>query len=245
VRCVLGRYERRAYHDSDVVLVNYDSVRRLFDEKWGPRAVRKIPYTSDSAFSPEVPGGVPPAIEALEPREAPLIVSVSRHDPRKGVDRLLHALADLKKAGVPFRAALVSGGPLLEKHRRLAFRLGLGSESVMTGWVPSPQPYLRQASIFVLPSLQEGSGSLSLLEALSEGLPAVVSCVDGIPEDVRHGESALFAEPGDSGGLAKALRRLLGDAHLREKLSGGARRAFEGRFSAEGFTRALAEVYGS
>ncbi len=173
VRAAGGRSEGRAYRGSDVVLVNYESVRRLFEERWGSRLeVRKIPYTIESAFlAADRRSPVPREIETLEPREAPLIVCVSRHDPRKGIDRLLHALAAVKESGFPFRAVLVGGGPLIEPNRRLASRLGLGGETVMTGWVASPQPYLQRADIFVLPSIQEGSGSISLLEALKEGLP--------------------------------------------------------------------------
>ena len=66
----------------------------------------------------------------------------------------------------------------------MAEQLRLGDRVVIEGWVPDPRPYLREAGIYVLPSLQEGSGSVSLIEALQAGVAVVASNIDGIPEDV-------------------------------------------------------------
>jgi glycosyltransferase involved in cell wall biosynthesis len=109
--------------------------------------------------------------------------------------------------------------------------------------VPDPYPYLERADVFVLPSRSEQSGSLALLEALQAGCAVVASRVDGIPEDVANGGSALLVEPGDAGALAGALARLLGDPDLRRRLAAGARRRFEERFSASAFAAALGKVY--
>jgi glycogen(starch) synthase len=55
------------------------------------------------------------------------------------------------------------------------------------------------------------------------GLPVVASDVGGIPEVVRHGETGLLVPPGDADCLAEALDRLVGDPHLRARLSAAAR----------------------
>ncbi|MBI3105509.1 MAG: glycosyltransferase family 4 protein, partial [Candidatus Rokubacteria bacterium] len=121
--------------------------------------------------------------------------------------------------------------------------LGLGAETAIEGFVPDPYPYLQHADVFALPSLEEGSGSLSLLEALQAGVAVVASGVDGIPEDVTDGDSALLVRPGDAGGLAAALERVLADAGLRARLARRARDTFEARFSAGAFAAALGEIY--
>jgi glycosyltransferase involved in cell wall biosynthesis len=186
---------------------------------------------------------VPSEIAALHPADAPLIISVSRHDPRRGMPVLLRALAQLRDAGVRFRACLISGGEYLDANRRLADQLRLGGEVRMTGWVSDPFDYLQHADVFVLPSLQEGSGSLALLEALQAGVAVVASNLDGIPEDVTDGESALLVEPGNVAALSGALRRVVTDAELRGRLRLRARATFEARFSAAALTSALREVY--
>ena len=245
---VLRRYERAVYTQPRMVLVNYESVRRNFFSQYGSGAeVRRIAYASEAAFRHEGEReqaiAALPAITALRPTDAPLIVSVSRHDPRKGLDVLLRALADLRGQGIRFRACLVSGGNLIATHRRLADELWLGDQLAITDWVPDAYPYLQHADIFVLPSLQEGSGSLSLLEALQAGVAVVASNLDGIPEDVTDGESALLVEPGNVTALSEALRLVVTDPALRERLRRRARAIFAARFSATTFSNALHDIY--
>jgi glycosyltransferase involved in cell wall biosynthesis len=238
----VARHERRAYRESRLVLLNYESVRRLFLAEHGAGAeTRKTPYSAEAAFFAE--GAPEPQHPPRTREDAPLIVSVSRHDPRKGLDVLIRALAALKRDGVRFRACLVSGGPLLDQHRRLAERLGLADTATFTGWVADAQPFLAGADIFVLPSLQEGGGSLALLEAMQAGAAVIASNVDGIPEDVVDGDSALLVEPGDADALRGALARALGDAALRQALRRRARAAHAERFSADAFAAAMARVY--
>jgi glycosyltransferase involved in cell wall biosynthesis len=244
---LIAPYERRVYLESDLTLVNYESVRRLLIEKYGPGVkIRKLAYTVESAFLQrprEELSQAPEPLAELRPSGAPLIVSVSRHDPRKGVDVLLRALAGLIERGARFRACVLSGGQLLAAHQRLAERLGLGRTTALTGWVPDSMPYLQSADIFVLPSLQEGSGSVSLLEAMQAGVAVVASNVDGIPEDVMDGESAILVEPGDPAALSRALERLINDAALRWRLAKRAHETFVERFSAEAFTSELSALY--
>ncbi|MGE0129560.1 MAG: glycosyltransferase family 4 protein [Blastocatellales bacterium] len=248
VKHVIGRYERRAYFGSRAVLFNYESVRRILLDRFGPgMRFRKTPYSSEMAFTqkdgaerPESPR----SIAALESRKAPLVVSVSRHDPRKGVEVLLLALARLKERGVEFRACLVGGGQLLEQNRRLAERLNLDGVVAIEGFAPDVSVYLRHADVFALPSLEEGSGSVSLIEAMQAGLPVVASKIDGIPEDVTDGDSALLVEPGNVAALSQAVERAITDQALRQKLARRAREVFVEKFSPEVLSDALRDIYG-
>jgi glycosyltransferase involved in cell wall biosynthesis len=238
------RNERRGYAASRMLLVNYESVRTLLREQFGAEwEIRDMPYASDTAFLPFDPGPEPDALPTLEPRDAPLIVSTSRHDARKGVDVLLRALGSLHGSGIPFRAAVLGRGELIESHRRLAGQLALDGSVAITGQVPDVVPYLRRADVYVLPSLSESSGSVSLLEAMQAGAAIVASGCDGIPEDVVDGDSALVVPPGDVHALGEAITTLLGDPELRGRLGARAREVYEQRFSAERLTDALREVY--
>ncbi|MFI5180330.1 MAG: glycosyltransferase family 4 protein [Thermoanaerobaculia bacterium] len=239
-------YERRAYMGAQVVLYNYESVRRLIAATYGEKIrTRRTLYASPSAFgaAPSVADPPPPGLDVLMPRTAPLLVSVSRHQPRKGVDVFLRALARLRSGGLAFRAYLAGNGELLDEHRALVGRLGLASSVVVSGTIPSVAGLLAWADVFVLPSRREQSGSLALLEALQAGLPSVASACDGIPEDVVHGESAWLVPPGDDVALAEGLERLLGDADLRARLSRGARAIAAARFSADAFAADLRLAY--
>ena len=246
IRLAVNPSERRGLRQARLVLVNYKSVEAIVRAAYGD-AIRfgKIAYASEMAFARAASERIlpPEPLAGLAPRDAPLIVAVSRQDARKGVDVLLRALARLHGDGLRFRACLVGGGPLLEKHRTFAAKLGLLSCTALPGRVPDAYAYLKQADIFVLPSIEEGSGSLSLLEAMQAGVAPVASRIDGVPEDVADGESALMAEPGDAEGLARALRRLLEDAALRSRIARQAHAVYRARFSAEAFAAALREAY--
>jgi glycosyltransferase involved in cell wall biosynthesis len=231
VRAVAGRAELKGYERSTLVLVNYESVLRIVAEACHPRAARVFPYAPMSAFRDNGPVAPAPG--------PPHIVSVARHDPRKGLSVLLRALAGLKADGVAFRATLVGIGPLLDTHRRLVANLGLGAQVELVGFVDDVFDRLRQAHVFVLPSLEEGSGSIALLEALQAGLPVVASRCDGIPEDVDQ----VLVAPGDVADLRAALARVLADSSLRRRLGEHSRATFERRFSAERLTGALGELY--
>jgi glycosyltransferase involved in cell wall biosynthesis len=230
-----------------MVLVNYASVERILQRAYGLGArVRRVPYASVEAFAD---AGSPPDVVARPAvgrttAGAPLVLAVSRHDPRKGIDVMLRALAEVAAHGVPFRACLIGPGRLLETHRRLAVELGLAGDVEIPGRVDAVHRYLAAADVFVLPSLAEASGSVSVLEALRAGTPVIASACDGIPEDLADGSDALLVPPGDVEALASALRRLLTDAPLRARLAAGGRHAHDRHFSATRLVDGLRAVYG-
>jgi glycosyltransferase involved in cell wall biosynthesis len=244
-RVAIARYEGFAYRNAAAVFVNYESVRRMIHATYGPGIrVRDLSYAPELDFDPAGDDEPLPAqMPELDPAGAPLVVCVSFHRPHKGVDVLIDALALARDRGVPLRACIVGMGPLLEPHRRLIAARGLRGTAVAIGPVADVRPYVEAADIYALPSRSEQSGSLALLEALRAGLPAVASRVDGIPEDVDDGDSALLVSPGDPGDLADALIRLAGDPSLRARLGKRGRLRFEERFSADAFTEDLGAAY--
>ncbi len=240
IRLAVDPYERKAYRHSRLVLINYESVRRLIEKRYRIGALcEKIRYSSEASFAAE-------AAEISTRSRAgavPLIVSVARHDFRKGNDILIEALARLRRDGIAFRARLIGEGPLLERNRAICRRLDLDGQVAILGFVPDVSPHLREADVFVLPSLEEQSGSLALIEALQARVAVVASGVDGIPEDVEDGRSAILVTPADPGVLASALRRVLAAPGLRRELAAEGRRIFEACFAPQVFSSALAGVY--
>jgi glycosyltransferase involved in cell wall biosynthesis len=77
--------------------------------------------------------------------------------------------------------------------------------------------------VYAQASLSEGR-SLSMLEAMSAGLPTVAHDLEPVREIHQHGETALLVPLGDRGALGGALQRLAGDRGLRERLGEAARR---------------------
>jgi glycosyltransferase involved in cell wall biosynthesis len=240
------RHERLALRGSKRILVNYESVADEIRREGRHAPITILPYSSEAAFDdPPTPRSEPEALRRLRPSHAPLVVAVSRHDPRKGLDVLLHALAALRARDVPFRACLVGPGALLARHRRLMRRLELGDSTSIVGHAPDQIAYLQHADIFVLPSLEEGSGSIAMIEAMQAGLAIVASDIDGVPEDVTHGDTAELVASGDPDALSRGLERVLTDPAMRHRLQRRSRQVFEERFTAARFAESLGDLYRS
>ena len=74
-----------------------------------------------------------------------------------------------------------------------------------------------RADIFALPTRGDCT-PLVIAEAMASGLPVVTTAVGSIPDMVRSGQNGLLVEPGEYGQLAQALRSLVDDPALREKM---------------------------
>jgi glycosyltransferase involved in cell wall biosynthesis len=136
-------------------------------------------------------------------------------EPRKNVGALLRAYAGLLERR-PDAPPLVLAGRLTEACLPLRDDLSrppLAGHVHHLGYVePSERERLyRQASMVVLPSLDEGFG-LPALEAMAIGVPVVVSARGALPEVV--GRAGLIVEPDDIAGLTAAMERLLIDPVL-------------------------------
>ncbi|MDI3281475.1 MAG: glycosyltransferase, partial [Bacillota bacterium] len=112
-------------------------------------------------------------------------------------------------------------GPQRRELETLAAGLGFSSSVRFYGrrpWREVLWRWMREADLFILPSLSEGM-PLVLLEAMAQGLPVAATAVGGIPELITHERTGLLVPPGDATALASALRRLLADEGLRHSLS--------------------------
>jgi glycosyltransferase involved in cell wall biosynthesis len=173
------------------------------------------------------------------------LLSVGAVVPRKGFDVLVAALATL--ADLPWVLTIAGD---LTRDRNTATQLeadiarhGLGERIALLGAV-SPQRLAvlyAEADIFVLASHFEGYG-MAYAEAVAHGLPIIGSNAGAIPDTVPQ-DAGLLVRPGDISACARALRNVIGDHDLRQRLAEAARAAAPHfptwRDSAETFARAL------
>ena len=96
--------------------------------------------------------------------------------------------------------------------------------------------------VYLLPSLAEGYG-MSVVEAMSFGLPVIASHISALPELVAEGTTGLLTPPDDADALFEAMKRLLEDAALRRRLGEAGRARFLAEHVAEVTNAALHGIY--
>jgi glycosyltransferase involved in cell wall biosynthesis len=157
-------------------------------------------------------------------------VLVARLVPEKSVETLLRAAALALRAEPSFRLEIVGDGPRFAALNQLARDLGISRQVSFLGEVAEVGDLLGRARMFVLPSLTEGI-SLSLLEAMAQGLPVVATAVGGTPEVVVDGQSGLLVPPVDPAALAAAMLRIWSDPELSRRMGAAARQRVEQDFN--------------
>lgn len=185
-------------------------------------------------------------LEAVRHRygvSGPYVLSVGTLQPRKNLSTLLEAFRVAKGEGrIPHRLVIVGkqgwqGATVLREVKAR----GLEGEVVFTGYVPAEDlpSFYSGADLFVYPALYEGFG-LPPLEAMACGTPVVASNTASLPEVL--GDAAWLIDPRDIGGLASAIRRVLGDPALARRLS-NLGLAHAKQFSWDRTARQTVEVY--
>jgi glycosyltransferase involved in cell wall biosynthesis len=101
---------------------------------------------------------------------------------------------------------------------------------------------LADADIFCMASFAEGL-PISIMEAMAVGVPVVTTWIGGIPELAINGVTALTVPPGNSDALAVAIKQLMTDKTLRERLVVAARAAVERMHSRGASGAELAGMY--
>ena len=179
-------------------------------------------------------------------QEPPLILTVGRLVPKKGMGDLLAACRVLIARGVPYRCVVVGGGPLRESLEAQARELGLDGTISFTGAMAHDRliALYSQATAFALvPQITEDGDRDGipnvLAEAMAAGVPVVTTAISGIPELVEHGHTGLLVGPRNPNAVADALQQLLGDAALQRKLAVAARHRIERDFACWENARAM------
>ena len=139
------------------------------------------------------------------------ILTVARLVPKKGINYGLKALAKIKK-DYQFGYKIIGDGSEREKLTKLVKRLKLTKRVKFFGQQTSGQveKELRQANIFLLPSITAPDGDMegtpvSLMEAMASGLVVVSTQHSGIPELIEDGQNGFLVKEKNIDGLAKTL----------------------------------------
>ena len=144
------------------------------------------------------------------------LLSVGRLSPEKGMINCVHACKKLVDNGYNVKWYLIGEGTERGDIERCIKEYKLENNIYLLGAIPNPYPYIKNAYIYVHPSLVE-SLSITVLEALALNTPVIVARSMGPVEFIRNKENGLLVEP-TSEGLFEGIVSLIKDVNLYNEL---------------------------
>jgi glycosyltransferase involved in cell wall biosynthesis len=188
------------------------------------------------------------------PTDVPVLLSVGRLVPRKGVDNVIRALGMLvRRLGVPAQLLVVGGNsdiadpvttPEIGRLRDVAAESGVADRVTFTGRRSREllKLYYSAADVFVTTPWYEPFG-MTPVEAMACGTPVVGARVGGIQYSVLDGRTGYLVPPNDPAALAERLNEICSSRRLAERLSTVAVQRAYGLFRWERVTQSLAALY--
>jgi glycosyltransferase involved in cell wall biosynthesis len=221
--------ESAALRATDVVLANSVDVRDYWISRHGLAGERALVVPNmlqDWRFDV---GRAPVA----DPKR---VVTVGGLRPVKGHDVLVQAVSGLNRKDI--EVVILGEGQCRPMLTALAKDLGVRLS--LPGMQADPRPWLASATLYVHPSLSEGSSN-AVLEAMAAGVPIVASDVGGMRELL--GETGWMVPPGDAASLRDAIAHMLSTDSERRALGDAARRRARECFSEHAVVTTTISVY--
>jgi glycosyltransferase involved in cell wall biosynthesis len=234
---------RRALQHADFMISISDYTRQKAIEanSLSADSVHLLPNALESARTEKAPqsGSAPPTktIRLLS------VCRLDQNEQYKGVDKVIEVLQCLAEKVPDVEYVVVGGGTDLERHRRLAHKLGVAERVRFLGFLSDAALHAcyQECDVFVMPSAGEGFGFV-FLEAMQYGKPVIAANSGGAPEVVMDGVTGLLVEYGDKPGLADALKDLCLNPDKRERMGNAGYQRLQHDFTFPGFKEKLSEI---
>lgn len=176
-------------------------------------------------------------------RGSPVVGTVARLVPRKGVQILLEAVPTILAQEPSAHFLFVGDGPLKEQLMHRATQLSVSDRVSFLGTRSDVPELLQIIDLFVLPSSEREGFGLALVEAMAAGKPVVATRLGSIPEVVEEGITGLLVPPGDSRALACAIRAMLEDRERAREMGERGRQRVVARFDIQRTVHELESLY--
>jgi D-inositol-3-phosphate glycosyltransferase len=224
--------------------------------------IEVIPCGTDTSNFHTIPKAEARAALGFKANDA-IVLYVGRFDPRKGIETLVHACAQLKATGekeqdgktsfdpAKLQLVIVGGsdpdgddGQERTRIEQLIQEAGLAEQTVFAGQIGHTllPLYYTAADVCAIPSHYEPFG-LVAIEAMACGTPVVASDVGGLSFTVVPNETGLLVPPQDAAALAQAIERVLTDELWARKLRRQAPIRVQQNFSWSGVAVHLSDLY--
>jgi phosphatidyl-myo-inositol dimannoside synthase len=247
----LGWLLRRVMCGAECIIANSQNTCRILTEKWQVAAERVHvlhPGVDTTRFVP--------AERDLKTRrllgwdDRPVILTVGRLQKRKGHDRLIAALPEIRRALPAVRYAIVGDGEERPRLEALAHEFGVADAVQFLDEVDDGTMLkcYQQCDLFVLPNRQVGQDiegfGIVLLEAQACGKPVVAGASGGTAETMEVPRSGRIVNCDGPNELACLVAELLGDSKLRGRMGASGRSWVVDRFDWASLSQQAQDVFG-
>ena len=188
-------------------------------ERFGLDCTAKMPVPLDLVIPLGVTAGLFP--KRLRESQVPIILFMSRIEPKKGLDLLIPALESILGSGIEFHFVLAGSNPQnADYETQIKVQIqnsSLAKYTTLTGFVSGDLKVelLTKADLFVLPSYYENFG-IAVAEAMAAGVPVVISDRIHIAEDIQQAEAG-WVGPLEVGAIANSIKSALLNPQERQR----------------------------
>ncbi|MBD1378854.1 glycosyltransferase [Metabacillus arenae] len=144
------------------------------------------------------------------------ILTVGRLSKEKGQVLAISVVAQLRNEGYKVRWYCIGEGNERKEYEKLIKKYNVQNDIILMGANPNPYPFMKQCDIYVQPSQHEGY-CITLSEARCFQIPIITTNFTGANEQILNEETGLIVKF-DENHLLVALKRLLNDEHLKNKM---------------------------
>lgn len=171
-----------------------------------------------------------------------ILGTIARLDPIKNHKMMLEAFKLVIQQHPNTVLIIVGDGPERDNIGQLIKLLGLTNKVYLPGYITNPTDYLASFDMYLLSSLSEGT-SMTLLEAMSQGKPCVVTDAGGNPEIIAENNNGLVTANDDSQAFADAILKLLSTQNLLKQMGLKARHRFAELFTSNAMASSYQLLY--
>lgn len=172
-----------------------------------------------------------------------VISIVARLEDIKGHEYFIEAAEELIKRGVKAKFLIAGTGSYEEHLKAVVKEKGLENDVLFTGFIKDVDKLMAITDIQCNASYGTEATSISLLEGMSLGIPAVVSEFGGNPGVIKNGENGFLFPIKESKTMADLIYKLYSDKELYEKIKKRAKEIFQNTFTAKAMTENIESYY--
>jgi glycosyltransferase involved in cell wall biosynthesis len=213
--------------------------------RWVQHELASAGIAADVLYLPTT--STPPADFTRRPTADPTFVYCGRLDVEKGIALLLRAFARLRRFIPAARLRVIGTGPERMNMEALSVSLGLREAVAFLGWLdpPAMERHFEEAWASVVPSLWAEPFGLVAVEAITRGVPVIVSAAGGLGEVVEPGARGLLFPNNDEDALLDRLRAIAtGTAFPDHTLTDDTIRTAGAEFGLDRHVRQIRRIFG-